>query len=76
MPFGAKMSTTTMMTPTITTLSPLGSVTCHDPIATPFSALLKNDSRTPSAIPPSTAPQRLPVPPTTSIARVAKVRSM
>ena len=63
-----------MIAPSRTSLEPSGSVSLN-PMCTVFSASPRNESAPLTRSAPTTAPQRLPTPPTTSIASVMNVSS-
>ena len=71
-PRGRKTSTTAMNAATATSRVPSGA---WSQLTSPFSASFRNESSPLTTSAPTTAPQRLPTPPTTSIASVRNVSS-
>ena len=74
-PEGRRISTSAMIAARKTSRVPDGRSSLSPSTCTPFSAWLRNESSPLTASAPTTAPQRLVSPPTTSIASVRKVSS-
>src|SRR5581483_938892 len=64
-PDGLRMSTAAMTTPTTISAVPDGRSTCQPRTDVPFSATASQESSALTASAPTTAPKRLPAPPTT-----------
>src|SRR6185437_14630360 len=74
-PLGRRMSTTAIRAPRASSAVPDGTVKLQPNTSTVFVAAEKKEKSPLSASAPTTAPSRLPEPPTTSIASVMNVRS-
>ena len=74
-PDGRRISTSAMIAPRKIRRVPCGRSSVKPSTCTPSSASLRNESRPLTASAPTTAPQRLVTPPTTSIASVTNVSS-